>query len=570
MSRRVVQRTRQLTVVAQDPSLRDAGGTLLAKLSVPTERLDPGPTGARVRVVDFDASTGALYDPLHLEQERDPFSHWDPDDLVANHHFHAQNVYAIVMCTLSRFEFALGRRLSWGFRGPQLKVAPHAFADANAFYSRRDEGLLFGYFPAADDGKLVFSCLSHDVVAHETAHALVDGLRERYTYPSSPQQAGFHEGFADVVALLSIFALRPVVARVIDQHLTGDLADAGATTIDPAALTTEKLRRSVVFGLAEQMGSQMQHVRGDALRRSVQLPPAKDYLARAEYYEPHRAGEVFVAAVMNAFLAVWVRRLQSLGRDSRGHLDRGRVVEEGAEIADHLLDKVIRALDYAPPVDVSFADFLSAVITADRELQPDDSKYQFRTTLRQAFADYGIEPASSADGGAWEPPDAPLDYDRTHFEPMQREPDEVFRFIWENFEALGLSEHAFSRVISVRPCLRVGEDGFALRETVAEYVQTLIINAGELSRFGIDKPDRMRSDVELHLYGGGALIFDEYGKVKFHVRNRVISPQRQSDRLQYLSDHGYFHPAIREQRHFAAFHRRRVRATANEFVEDYV
>src|SRR5215471_6088434 len=62
------------------------------------------------------------------------------------------------------------------------------------------EPFFFGYFMGSD-GKLVFTCLSHDVVAHETTHALLDGLRKRYMERSTPDQAAFHEGFADVVAV---------------------------------------------------------------------------------------------------------------------------------------------------------------------------------------------------------------------------------------------------------------------------------------------------------------------------------------------------------------------------------
>ena len=63
------------------------------------------------------------------------------------------------------FEFALGRRVSWSFRGHQLKIAPHAFPGANAFYSRLDRALLFGYF-ATPNGEKAFTCLSHHCVAH--------------------------------------------------------------------------------------------------------------------------------------------------------------------------------------------------------------------------------------------------------------------------------------------------------------------------------------------------------------------------------------------------------------------
>src|SRR5262249_8804805 len=152
--------------------------------------------------------------------------------ILGDPHFHAQNVYAIIMRTLARFEFALGRRASWGFGQHQLKVAPHAFADANAFYSEADEALGFGYFPGRD-GNIVFSCLAHDVVVHETTHALVDGLRERFTDPSSPDQAAFHEGFADIVAILSVFSLPDVVRKLMDVDTSS--GESGLFTVDEDA-----------------------------------------------------------------------------------------------------------------------------------------------------------------------------------------------------------------------------------------------------------------------------------------------------------------------------------------------
>src|SRR4051794_15767678 len=49
--------TRQMTIVAQDPSVRRDGKILMAKVSVPAEELIPGPMGYRVHVVDYDATT---------------------------------------------------------------------------------------------------------------------------------------------------------------------------------------------------------------------------------------------------------------------------------------------------------------------------------------------------------------------------------------------------------------------------------------------------------------------------------------------------------------------------------
>lgn len=546
MTANTTPRTRMLTIIAQDPSVRVGGKILRAQVEVPAEELAPGPWGYRVHVVDYDSSTGSLYKPIkyppvgtNKNGDGDPFYKASDAKLLSDPNFHAQNAYAIVMRILARFEFALGRRVGWGFEGHQIKVAPHAFADANAFYSEGDQALMFGYFPGLT--RMVFCCLSHDIVAHETSHALLDGLRERYTDPSSPEQAAFHEGFSDVVALLSVFALPKIVETIIDINAPGK----NSKQISRKYTTVEALRKSMLLGLAKEMGQELPAIRGDVLRRSVELTPSRKYIKDPEFMEPHRRGEIFVAAVMNSFVEVWSKRLEALGQVAPGQLDRGRVVEEGAMVADYLLTMVIRALDYAPPVNLEFCDFLSAVLTSDREINSNDSRYHFRDILRKTFISYGIDPASEGtkdDPGIWGPPPPNLSYDLVHFESMQRDDDEVFRFIWQNRgpEALDLYDDSYTRVLSLRPCLRIGPDGFALRETVVEYMQFVNLFAGELGRLKIAAPEGMPDEQEITLYGGGTLIFDEYGRVKYHITNKVTNPKRQEQRLKYLWEYGYF------------------------------
>lgn len=573
-------RTRPLTIIAQDPSVKGRDRKILrASVEITVEELGPGPWGHRVQVIDSDASTGALYEPLTLPKPAhaistpadDPFSAATDKELLSNPKFHAQNVYAIVMRTLRRFEYALGRRVSWSFHGHQLKVAPHAFADANAFYSEKDQALLFGYFPSIiEDGKTVFTCLSHDIVAHETTHALLDGLRTRYTDPSSPDQAAFHEGFADVVALLAVFSLKGVVEASLDaidtKKVAGPKPRKGAlkrATVDRDQLKPDNLLKSAMFGLAEQMGGELSAIRGDALRRSVMLAPDAKILDRSEFLEAHRRGEVFVAAIMRTFAKTWSARLDRLGDVAPGKVDRDRAAEEGATIADYLLTMVIRALDYLPPVHLEFGDFLSAVVTADVEAHPDDERYQFREHLRRSFKDFGIAPASpirDPEAGLWEPMSATdFLYDRTHFDAMQRDPDEVFRFIWENAERLRLSLDAYSQVQSVRPCVRIALDGFVLRETVVEFIQILKLSAAELSFYNIFPPLDMPPSTEVTLYGGGTLIFDDYGRLKFAVHNRLMNSERQTRRLAHLWRFGAYEKGASLRGDFSAVHR--VRAT---------
>jgi hypothetical protein len=544
--------SRKLTIIAQDPGFRKkrsgAGTIFTTKAELPAEELLPGPTGYRVKVIDYDVSTDTLYVPAVVGAHTDCYDIPTDDQLLNDPRFHAQNVYAIVMRTLARFEKALGRRVKWGCDGHQLHVVPHAFAEPNAFYSRADRSLFFGYFRGRD-GKIIYTCLSHDVIAHETTHAILDGLRSRFFEPSSPDQAAFHEGFADIVSMLSVFSLRDVVEAMLDDAVARDDAAQPEAAPDPSSgalidkekLRPEWLKKSAIFGLAEEMGRDLSQVRGSALRRSIELDP-KD-VDGPEFEEEHRRGEILVAAMLNAFLVIWLNRIEEFGEILPGKVDRSLVAEAGARVADHLLTMAIRAIDYCPPVDLSFPDYLSALLTIDKEVVPDDDRYGYRRALLDQFGRYGIQPSfGAAKDGTWCRCTANLTYGRTHFDSLLRDEQEVFRFIWENRGALELDEKGYIEIESVRPAVRIAPDGFILRETIAEYVQMLTLSADEFRELGIEIPEWIGGKSRIRIYGGGALIFDEYGQLKYqianHLDNGTWDRKRQSDRIRHLAERG--------------------------------
>ncbi|HEX3238554.1 MAG TPA: hypothetical protein VHR18_00275 [Solirubrobacterales bacterium] len=552
-------RTREMVIVAQDPGVKRDGRILTAKVSVPWEILKKGPVGHRVSVVDYDASTQTMYSAAAPEDALPE----DDAELLGDPRFHARNAYALVMRTLGRFEYALGRRVGWGFEAHQLKVIPHAFEDMNAFYSPETEALVFGYY-RTDEG-LAFTCLSHDIVVHETSHALLDGLRKRFTRPSSPDQAAFHEAFGDIVALLSVFSLGAVLRTLIEHRESEEGDDATPPGLIAAErVSTEALMGSVLFGLAEQMGTEAGSARSRALRRSVEIEPDARILGRLEFQEAHRRGEVLVAAVMRAFVAAWSFRLTSLGKVEDKYYDIGRVVEEGESIAEVLLTMAIRAIDYMPPIHIEFGDYLSALLTADSQIRASDHQYRLRDELIEWFAKYGIQPASTDDGGTWMPPPSPLDNQGVRFQGLQTDPIEMFRLLWANHRRLNLDPGAFTRVESVRPCVRISpEDGMPLRETVAECTQYVKLRARDLGKFGLVAPSGMPADQEVTLEGGSTLIFDEYGRLKYDIHNRLPSKRRDSDpveaqeRLQYLWEQGAFSAGSSFKARFSALHRRR-------------
>ena len=117
-----------------------------------------------------------------------------------NPKFHQQMVYAVAMDTIALFEQALGRFVLWSRRDfrimenstfvGQLRIYPHALREANAFYHPEKKALLFGYFNASQSSSsapvntTVFTCLSHDIIVHETCHAILDGMHPRFIEPS--------------------------------------------------------------------------------------------------------------------------------------------------------------------------------------------------------------------------------------------------------------------------------------------------------------------------------------------------------------------------------------------------
>ena len=121
---------------------------------------------------------------------------------AGNPGFHQQMVYAVAMTTIAHFERALGRRVLWSPHQPdgaaipenvlRLRIYPHALREANAYYDPEKKALLFGYFPAQPEessavmpGGIVFTCLSHDVIVHETIHAILDGLHPHFIEPTN-------------------------------------------------------------------------------------------------------------------------------------------------------------------------------------------------------------------------------------------------------------------------------------------------------------------------------------------------------------------------------------------------
>ncbi len=423
---------RQLRGYALDPSLSqqlDTAPVSQIVFRVPWEELSPGPAGEYLEVVDVDPSGKCFYEPLDLDD------HYllAQDGLAPSEgtpQFHQQMVYAVARLTIDNFERALGRKAIWS-PGPspdpdnplddshyvqRLRIYPHALREANAYYSPAKKALLFGYFPASDDdpgshvpGSMVFTCLSHDIIAHETAHALLDGMHRRLNRATNPDMLAFHEAFADIVALFQHFTFSEILRHQIErtrgdirsqENLLGQLAGQfGRTTGLRSALRD-------AIGAFDPVSGRWQPHRPD---------PAEYDAAR----QPHRRGAILVAAVFDAFLSIYNSRVADLLRlytGGTGVVPAGavhpdlveRLSAEAAKTARHVLSMCVRALDYCPPLDLTFGEYLRALITADVDVVPDDDR-NYRVAFVEAFRRRGLYPRDvrtlSTENLIWRGPD---------------------------------------------------------------------------------------------------------------------------------------------------------------------
>lgn len=404
---------RKLRGYAIDPSLStrlDCAKIAEITFRVPWEELKPGPIGEYLEVVDIDPASRTFYAPVDLDhkhllaQDGLPPAEGVPQ-------FHQQMVYAVASLTIRNFEFALGRKTLWrpgpapsgkhlkndSRFVPQLRIYPHALREANAYYSPNKVALLFGYFDSIMEkdgrqlpGGKIFTCLSHDIVAHETTHALLDGMHRRFLLPSNPDVLAFHEAFADCVAMLQRFTFSELVAAQIQ-------ATRGELDIRENMLTQLALQ----FGFATGQRTALRDATGN-VETGQWLREVPNPMAYETTVEPHARGRILVAAIFDAFLSIYRTRTSDLIRlasDGTGILRPGaihpdlvkRLSDEVAKSSQHVLTMCIRALDYCPPSDITFGEFLRAIITADSELMENDS-LNYRISFIEAFQRRGIYP----------------------------------------------------------------------------------------------------------------------------------------------------------------------------------
>lgn len=550
---------RRLRIFTQDPATPKASAAV-TELEVPYEPLDEGPAGSVIVVRDVNETTQETYEPVKL------------DDLplvmtaglkpsTTDPRFAQQMTYALSTVTYHRFRQALGRDPQFSFAphpgdrvGQQpavkLHVHPHAFEEDNAYYDPDLGAIRFGYARANrqaqrlnQPGAIVFTSLSHDVVVHEMTHALLDGMRAQFMLPTNPDVDGFHEGFADLVALLQRFSYRDLVARAI-------------------ASAQGSITSSLLVDLARQFGE----TTGDGqspLRTAFKTPgdldapvPKKDQYRPA--LEAHDMGAILLRAVFDAFRTIFDQKtatLRSLAPSGGGPLPPAMIellAAHAVRIANQFMLLVIRAVDYCPPVDLQLGEYLRALLTADYDLVPDD-EWGYREALVRAFRRHGVRVEGvldlSEDALLWRGPERRLPRipglsrsdsiedvksllqtilkrrpELTEQQLQHRRARLVGAYVTEpgHLYYFGLAAPSAAKGIerpvveSVREVRRTGPDGTFNEDLVAEVIQRRRVKGR-------------------WFYGGSTIVLSITGVIRYVIAKNVLSSRRETAFQKYLA-----------------------------------
>ena len=194
-------------------------------------------------------------------------------------------VYAVAMRTLEQFDRALGRtRLLHAAAGACASSRTRSAA-ATPSITRQLRAVLFGYFRASQDapgenlpGQLIFTCLSHDIIAHEVTHALVDRLRPYFNDGDQPA--------------------RPRLPRRLRRHRGGVPAPELPR---PGPARAPETRAATCARASCCRTSPRSSGRASAAARRCAPRSTDDTTKIQDVHEEHALGAVLVAAIFDGF-----------------------------------------------------------------------------------------------------------------------------------------------------------------------------------------------------------------------------------------------------------------------------
>jgi hypothetical protein len=504
----------KVPICLQDPSfIREKSKLGIEMIEVGWEPgLTDGPTSARITVEDRYESESGTHTPAPAKWDAREHRFVDAQGqpiapMLNNDQFHQINVWAIAQRILDFYEdfTVLGRPVPWGFNGNRLIIKPHATTqESGTYYDPVTKSLEFAYFHGRES--TIYTCLSHDIVAHETGHAVLDGIRPHFSDSWTLETLAFHEFVADLTAIMS--ALRNnYVRKIFIAYLEKDLPE-----------------KDFLAKIGEEFGKAISN--SDFIRTAHNKVTMDDvYRWQRERPEDavHNSSQVLTGLIYDLLLKVY-----------QGYRSRKHKPEAAAWHATRRLTQMaLQPLDFLPPVDVTFNDYAEAFLVRDELLDPED-QHGYRPFFRELCSKRHIQAPQEG-----QRPKRPYNLANPPVDGLLASRTSAYAYIHANREALRIPAKQ-DVVVDVYAAKKVDRTFFRLpQEIIVQYLwKEDVLLKGK--QYGPLK------NKAVPLLCGGTVVFDENGNFRywvnkpgaeFHLKNKPEEQEKGQRRRQALMDY---------------------------------
>jgi len=321
--------------------------------------IQPGLINSRVRVAD-DAE-------LAQPDNDGNYLYW-PD----TPQFAQVNSFYFTTFTLRMYERYARRMLPWSFPHPRIIIDPNYGNLANAFYSEQDRMIGFHTFERNDD--TFRTAWSADIVSHEAAHAILDGLRDLYNESFSLGPLAFHESFGDITAMLVALHDDSLNRRLL-EWTDGDLRrDSFVTALAEQLVDVlsdqedERFLRGHTIYLRNAVNN-LQYRAFDELAYVVDNPELELSL------QTHNYSRLFTGAFYDIFAGIY----EQLNNTMPAHI----AIYKARDIMGYLL---VTAIELGPIGEFEFKDMALAFLSAEHVLYNE----VYQNVVREVFIQRGL------------------------------------------------------------------------------------------------------------------------------------------------------------------------------------
>jgi len=264
--------------------------------------------------------------------------------------FDVTQTFFIANQSLEMAERYADRKLEWAFEeslGHPMLLRPHAGKGVvNAYYNPQSGSLNFFSYLDEASGVRQRTGMSADIIAHETGHAILDGMRPNYIQSLSVGGGGFHETFADMTAMLSALNDEHVV-EALRLQTKGDLTQP-----------------NLVSGIGEELGKSV-FGRGP-LREAINNHKYADqaFLPYSDPSDPGSGLGTECHSYSNLFNGAFYELFATLYDQASSKPD-STFAGAVAEARDKVGTLLMRSVEMGPVGDTSYREAAMAFVRAD-------------------------------------------------------------------------------------------------------------------------------------------------------------------------------------------------------------